>query len=520
LLIFFDRLNNLFKINNFPCSNKAVLGFNYLIFSGLYPSFRLGTFSSIKLYFRSAPILQGGGMLNLKHKMNFLKKSVITLFLIAVVVSGYGQSVITPKSPILSGKDFQFLESLTATIIDSSRIYPGQKVADQMGNNNTGSILVKPGGRGSYPAFWIRDYAMSLESGYITGDEQRNMLILTAATQADKTWITKNGSLIPLGAIADHIRMDDSLPIYFPGTYSFEEQGTPQFGRTPPYGDQFLFVHMVHYYVKTTKDLSILNQEINGTRLIDRLEIAFNVPPSGLDNHIVTTTEHFRGIDFGFRDVMTITGDLCYPSILKFRAAMELAELFEKLENKTKADKYSLIASKIKGALPLVFMDERGMLKASTGKGNQADVWSTALAIYYDILSKENTERTSRFLSKAYENGHLSYNGNIRHILTTDDFSESTAWEFSLAQKNTYQNGAYWGTPTGWVCYAIAKTNFKLAQKLAKEYIDDLREYDFRKGLEYGAPYECFHPSGHRQNPLYMTTVSCPLAAFRAIAKP
>jgi len=136
-----------------------------------------------------------------------------------------------------------------------------------------------------------------------------------------------------LGAIADHIRMDDSLPIYFPGTYSFEEQGTPQFGRTPPYGDQFLFVHMAHYYIKNTAEVSILNQEINGARLIDRLEIAFNVPPSRLDNHIVTTTDHFRGIDFGFRDVMTITGDLSFPSILKFQGSFELAELFEKIEN-------------------------------------------------------------------------------------------------------------------------------------------------------------------------------------------
>jgi hypothetical protein len=488
--------------------------------SDLHPYFRFGTLSSIKLYFRSASKYQRGGILNLKHKMNFLKKSVITLFSIAVSATGIGQSVSSPKNPILSGKDFQFLENLTATIIDSSRIYPGQKVADQMGTNNTGSILVKPGGRGSYPAFWIRDYAMSLESGFITEDEQRNMLILTATTQADKTWITKNGALIPFGAIADHIRMDDSLPIYFPGTYSFEEQGTPEFGRTPPYGDQFLFVHMAYYYVKTTADLSLLDKEVNGIKLIDRLEIAFNVPPSGLDNHIVTTTDHFRGIDFGFRDVMTITGDLCYPSILKYRAAMELAEMFQKLEIKTKVEKYSLIASKIKEALPLVFMDERGMLKASTGKGNQADVWSTALAIYYDVLSKENTDRTSRFLSKAYENGDLSYKGNIRHILTTDDFSESTAWEYSLAKKNTYQNGAYWGTPTGWVCNAIAKTNFELAKRLAKEYIDDLRQNDFRKGPEYGAPYECFHPSGHTQNPLYMTTVSCPLAAFRSIEKP
>jgi hypothetical protein len=449
-----------------------------------------------------------------------MKNTILTLFSLAICTFGNGQSSTVQEDQILSARDIQFLETLTSTIIDSSRIYPGQKVADGMGNNNTGMILVKPGGRGSYPAFWIRDYAMSLESGFITAEEQRNMLVLTAATQADRTWITKNGALIPFGAIADHIRMDDSLPIYFPGTYSFEEQGVPQFGRTPPYGDQFFFVHMAYYYIKTTGEIAILEQEINGIRLIDRLEIAFNVPPSRLDNHVVTTTDHFRGIDFGFRDVMTITGDLCYPSILKYKAAMELAELFEKRNNLAKVEKYRQIANHIQEAIPELFMDERGMLKASNGKGSQADVWSTALSMYYNILNKENTERTSRFLSKAYEDGHLSYKGNIRHILTTDDFNESTAWEFSLAKKNTYQNGAYWGTPTGWVCYAIAKTNFALARQLAKEYIDDLRQNDFRKGLEYGAPYECFHPSGHKQNPLYMTTLSCPLAAFKLLTRP
>lgn len=457
---------------------------------------------------------------NLNTLTNHMKRTVFPLLFLTIILLGHGQSMFTPKDAILSDGDLEFLKTLTETIIDSSRIYPGERVADQMGNNNTGGILVKPGGRGSYPAFWIRDYAMSLESGFISREEQRHMLLLTASTQADRTWITKNGALIPFGAIADHIRMDDGLPIYFPGTYSFEEQGTPEFGRTPPYGDQFLFVQMAFYFIKTTSELTILEQKINGTSLMDRLEIAFNVPPSRLEDHIVTTTDHFRGIDFGFRDVMTITGDLCYPSILKFKAALELSELFEKLNNQQKADKYQLIAGKIKETIPQLFIDERGMLKASTGKGNQSDVWSTALAVYYDILSQEETEKTSRFLSQAYENGHLSYKGNIRHILTTDDYSDSTAWEYSMAKKNTYQNGAYWGTPTGWVCYAIAKTNFKLAQQLAKEYIDDLRQNDFRKGPEYGAPYECFHPSGHTQNPLYMTTVSCPLAAFREITRP
>jgi len=121
-------------------------------------------------------------------------------------------------------------------------------------------------------------------------------------------------------------------------------------------------------------------------------------------------------------------------------------------------------------------------------------------------------------LSEAYVKGSLSFQGNIRHVLVDDDFSENTAWELTVeghSRKNCYQNGAYWGTPTGWVCYAIAQIDEKLALKLAKEYIDNLREGDFRKGSEFGAPWECLHPdNNYMQNAVYLTTVTCPLAAF------
>ena len=122
------------------------------------------------------------------------------------------------------------------------------------------------------------------------------------------------------------------------------------------------------------------------------------------------------------------------------------------------------------------------MLRASTGKSNQADVWSTGLAVFLNILEGDKMEKACRFLADSYKKGYLSYNGNIRHLLTIDDYNVTTAWEFSLAGKNTYQNGAYWGTPTGWICYAISKADFTLGQKLANEYIEDLRKNDFRKG--------------------------------------
>jgi hypothetical protein len=449
-----------------------------------------------------------------------MKRQIIINFLVALFLTC---NLIAQKSnfdnarQILSDSDFNFLKNLTRDVVDSSRIYPGQMIAGIYGPNNTGGILIRPGGRDCYPCFWIRDYAMSLESGFITMEEQKHMLLLTASTQCDQPWITNGGSMVPFGAIADHIRINDGLPVYFPGTLDYNDQGNKTFGMFPPYDDQYFFIHMAYHYVKTTSDIEILEQNIINIPLIDRLEAAFRVPPSRADNHIVYTNDDLRGVDFGFRDAIDITGDLCLTSILKFRAANEISEIFELTGNKALAEKYSAIANKIKVAIPELFLDKRGMLLASTGKSRQPDVWSTGLAVYLNILEGDKMVKACRLLADAYKKGELSFNGNIRHVLTIDDFNNSTSWEFSLAKKNTYQNGAYWGTPTGWICFAIAKSDFGLAQKLANEYIEDLQNNDFRKGGASGAPYECFHPSGHRQNPVYMTTVTCPFIVFSSM---
>ena len=420
-----------------------------------------------------------------------------------------------PRSSLLDQEDLHFLEDLTRAVMEASRIYPGDRVSPSFGPNNTGGTLVRPGGRDCYPSFWIRDYAMSLESGLVTREEQLHMLRLTASTQCDQAWITKNGSLVPLGAIADHIRIDDGLPIYFPGTYSYEDQGTPQFGRVPPYGDQFFFVHQAWYFVTRFKTPDILQQDINGKRLLDRLELAFRMVPAD-EADLVFTTEALRGIDFGFRDVQVITGKLAFASILRFRAANELAELLILSGYPDKAEEYKKIAAQIKKQLGSTFMNADGWLVASTGKSAQPDVWSTALAVYYGVLDAEQSRKACQTLATAYRGGTIAFKGNIRHIPTSGDFNEETAWEESYAAKNTYQNGAYWGTPTGWVCAAIDQVDHEAAKALAREYIDDLRETDFRKGPGFGGPYECFHPeTGNLQNPVYLTTVTCPFAVFR-----
>lgn len=159
--------------------------------------------------------------------MAMIKEILSTLALAIIPFSfSYGQ-----ERGLLDEEDLTFLEGLTKVVIDSSTVEPEKKINDKFGPNSSGGALITPGGRGCYPSFWIRDYAMSLDCGMIDRKSQLHHLLLTASTQCTKTWTTKNGSTVPFGAIADHIRIDDLKPIYFPGTYSYEEQGTRAMGQ-------------------------------------------------------------------------------------------------------------------------------------------------------------------------------------------------------------------------------------------------------------------------------------------------
>ena len=438
---------------------------------------------------------------------------IISLIFYVSFATLIAQAQERPDRALLSENDLAFLAELTKEVVAASRIFPEQKVSPDFGGNHTGGTLIRPGGRACYPSFWIRDYVMSLESGFITPEEQIHILQLTASRQCDQTWIADGGSMVPLGAIADHIRIDDSKPVYFPGTYDYKRQGSKTWGMFPPYCDQYFFVHMAWFYAKNSTS-QFLQEEINGIKWIDRLEMAFKVPPTRQDGVLVSTTDDFRGVDFGFRDAIIVTGDLCFPSLLKYRASMEMAELYEIMDRNDKAQNFRNIANRLKVEIPAAFSDGRGMLLASNGKSKQADVWSTALAIYFGVLSGDRLIESCQFLANSYKNGTLAKRGNIRHILTCDDFSDSTAWEKSLAAKNNYQNGAWWGTPTGWVCKAIAVVDLTAARQLAKEYIDDLRTGDVRKGPDFGAPWECYNAKSP-QNAVYMTTVTSPYIVFK-----
>jgi hypothetical protein len=360
---------------------------------------------------------------------------------------------------------------------------------------------------------------MSLSSGLVTFDEALHALTLTARLQAPQDAELRSGSFVPTGAIADHITFDGQ-PIFYPGTLDdVVGQGQP-WGYFPSLDDHYYFVSMAWHVATVEGRPDVVSTDIEGRPLMERLEAAFAVPRTDPSTELVVCDESDRGVSFGFTDTVAHTGKLLFCSILRYRAARQMADLYRCWGSSSQATAYDRLATTIADHLPAVFTHPSGLLKASTGWSAQPDVWGSAFAVCAGALDAQSAARVSRALAVGLRRGTIAWHGQIRHVPTDCDFSAETAWERVVGGqlKNRYQNGAYWGTPVGWVCYAVAQADEALATELAKDYVSQLREDDFRRDPTHGAPWECMHPEGdHRQNPVYMCSVTTPLGAFRRL---
>ena len=75
----------------------------------------------------------------------------------------------------------------------------------------------------------------------------------------------------------------------------------------------------------------------------------------------------------------------------------------------------------------------------------------------------------------------IEYQGAVRHVPSDRYFSAEKCWESAVSAVNTYQSGAFWHTPTGWLVEALQETDPDLARQVARRFMRHLREGDFRR---------------------------------------
>ncbi|MFO1447804.1 MAG: hypothetical protein U1F61_06565 [Opitutaceae bacterium] len=415
-----------------------------------------------------------------------------------------------------------FLRDLARDVIDASRVSPGTGAAGRSKlANTTGVALITPG-KDTYPAYWIRDFSMALESGLIGSDEIRDHLVLAARTQSGPTErMLANGLYLPPWSIPDHINYD-GRPTFYPGTYaSGDDQGSGKFGRLPPIDDHYEFVHIAYAYYQATRDATVLRSEVAGVSLFERLENAFASPRSDPSTGLAETTEADRAVGFGFCDGVVHTGKLLFASLLRYRAAGELAELASALGHPSKGETYRNIQRHIGAHLAPTFGDPAnidGWLRASTGISRQPDVWGTLFALHLGVLDSVHATAARQTIADAARRGTIAFQGGVRQVPTDRDFSDATAWERCAWRINTYQNGGYWHTATGWLIEALWDEDRALALDLFAGMIAHLRREDFRQGPGHGAPWEVFgRTTTERQNAIYMVSVALPYGVLKRL---
>jgi hypothetical protein len=286
--------------------------------------------------------------------------------------------------------------------------------------------------------------------------------------------------------------------------------------------DHYEFVHIAWCLHRATGRAEFLRERVDGVILGERLAAAFAAPRIEAETGLVITDEAERAVGFGFCDAIHLTGRLLFPSLLRYRAAGQLAELNEALGEPERAAEYRRIRQRIADHLVPAFAGSGrhgGWLLAATGVGRQPDVWGTLYALHLGALRGAAADRATETVIDALSRETIVFEAAVRHVPVDCDASGTSAWERTGVARNTYQNGAYWHTPTGWLILAARRADPGRASRLLEDYVRHLRRNDYRQGRGAEAPWECIGPGGYAQNGLYMTSVAVPSAVLGAVPR-
>lgn len=413
------------------------------------------------------------------------------------------------EPPLLSKTDIEFLRGLAKATIESAR--------KKESVPSLGFPVVTPGG--AYPSCWVRDFSMATGCGLIPHAELvRHLYLFATAQNGPRERTLRQGeAIIPPFAIPDHVNYDGGA-VFYPGTYdSGEAQGGEPYGILPPVDDHYEFIHIAYRAWKGTGNPRLLSESIAGIPLFDRLRSALDAPTTDPDTGLVITDPAQRAVGFGFVDGIYLTGSLLFASLLRYRALGEMIAMATALKRLDLVSGWKAAQSKIQAHLYPVF-EANGWLRAATGVGRQFDVWGTIYALYLGALPSAHRDLLRRTILRSVADGTILYQGAVRHIPTTADFSPTSAWEQTGESLNRYQNGAFWHVPTGWLVAVLWTIDKPRARQVAEAMVTHFREEDFRLGKGNGAPWENIHPDGRwRQNPVYMASITLPLECIQGL---
>lgn len=346
-----------------------------------------------------------------------------------------------------------------------------------------GTFLYCPDAIGNYKGIWSRDFAYIVDNvpELLTPKEVKTCYYyLIRHQRLDGAMPASVGVNIP-----DKKDKGEWIGYTTVGNGDFSDLDNSQF-----------VVKIVYDYYRYTGDIELF------VSTLDRLKRAMDfVPRSSLGLVWIDPDNPHTG--YGFTDSVIKTGNELFCSLLYWEASLLMAEIYGVINKKSLQSEFLERAKMIEKNIDVLWDEKTGAFYTTTIGERRIDIWGNAFAVYINFPLGNKEKKIIDFLIKNYN--EYIYCGQIRHLLKGEYWTK-TCYEIP---GETYQNGAYWGTASGWIFYAIAKESPGLASEIINEMIDYYRNYGV---------YECVNENYNKVKD-YVASITNPVGAIKRLIK-
>lgn len=328
-----------------------------------------------------------------------------------------------------------------------------------------------------YPALYVRDFTYMAESApeFIPAEHVRAVIALLVA------------NFSPAGLCPERIGNDGEVFYVCHGT--------------KPAADSSLFLaKLCGAYARRGGDRGFLAE------VLPALVRALGCVPTEAETGLVWIDPATPHTAYGFTDTIAITGRHLFCSLLKLEAWEIVARLASDLGRATEAAAAMGEAQRVRANLHLLWSDEHRLFFAGSRDCRQADVWGSAYACVINAVDADRRREIAQTLLE--QRDRFLRRGQVRHLLQPEKW-ERRIVVADWSGPGCFQNGAYWGTATGWVAETFEMIAPGSGIALLRELVADFQA----NGI-----WECVGPDGYTRVANNLSSACLPYAAWKRLA--
>jgi hypothetical protein len=224
-------------------------------------------------------------------------------------------------------------------------------------------------------------------------------------------------------------------------------------------------------------------------------------PSTGLV-HIDPSAPHTA---YGFTDTIAITGHHLFCSLLLRESHLLLSRLARDLSRDKDATAHDDQAQRIAKNLDLLWSPDHQLYFAGSKDCRQPDIWGSAYACVTDALPPARHQQVATSLWTLKD--RFLYRSQVRHLPTPENWNRLIVNE-DWTSPGKFQNGAYWGTATGWIAEAFESLHPGAGGSLLQELVNDFTQ----NGI-----WECIAPDDYHRTPNNVSSACLPYASFKRL---